>query len=107
MAKKGNAKSASVTHRVDTMAADAMTFASLKDLRKLAGQTQEAMAASLGVGQETISRLEKRNDMLLSTLHHYVESMGGQVTLIATFPDQVPVIIDHRGDKKHQAKKSG
>lgn len=81
------------------------TIATLKDLRKRAGQTQEEMAASLGVGQETISRLEKRSDMLLSTLHHYVETIGGHLTLVATFPDQPPVIIDHRGDKKRASKK--
>ncbi len=71
----------------------------LKDLRKRAGQTQEEMALALGVGQDTISRLEKRNDMLLSTLRHYVESIGGQLTLVATFPQQPPVQIAHR-DKK-------
>jgi DNA-binding XRE family transcriptional regulator len=44
----------------------------LKDLRQAAQQTQEQLAATLGVGQDTISRLEKRSDMLLSTLRHYV-----------------------------------
>ena len=53
-----------------------MELATLKDLRQAAQQTQEQLAATLGVGQNTISRLEKRSDMLLSTLRHYVESMG-------------------------------
>lgn len=48
----------------------AMELATLKDLRKAAEQTQADMAASLGVEQDTISRLEKRSDMLLSTLRH-------------------------------------
>ena len=60
-----------------------MELATLKDLRKAAEQTQEDLAAALGVGQDTISRLEKRSDMLLSTLRHYVESMGGKLELIA------------------------
>lgn len=55
-----------------------MELATLKDLRQAAQQTQEQLAAALGVGQDTISRLEKRGYMLLSTLRHYVESMGGQ-----------------------------
>ena len=55
------------------------------------------MAATLGVRQDTISRLEKRSDMLLSTMRHYVESMGGQLELVARFPDRPPVVIDHLG----------
>src|SRR5690606_15542567 len=66
-------------------AAGAWPHASLKDLRKNAGQTQEDLAAALGVGQDTISRLEHRSDMLLSTLRHYVECVGGQLELVATF----------------------
>jgi DNA-binding XRE family transcriptional regulator len=52
-----------VTHR-------AMELATLKDLRVASQQTQADLAAALGVGQVTISRLEKRSDMLLSTLRH-------------------------------------
>mgnify|MGYP003329086665 FL=1 len=75
----------------------AMELATLKDLRKAAEQTQEDLAAALGVGQDTISRLEKRSDMLLSTLCHYVESMGGKLELVAQFPNRPPVVIDHLG----------
>ena len=85
--------------------ADIMPLASLKDLRKGAKQTQKDLAASLGVGQDTISRLEKRSDMLLSTLRHYVECVGGHLTLVATFPHQPPVVIDHLGDRKDLARK--
>ena len=35
-------------------------LATLKDLRKAAEQTQADMAASLGLGQDMISRLEKQ-----------------------------------------------
>lgn len=80
--------------------ADIMPLASLRDLRKGAKQTQKDLAAALGVGQDTISRLEKRHDMLLSTLRHYVECVGGHLTLVATFPHQPPVVIDHLGDRK-------
>ncbi len=74
-----------------------LELVTLKDLRKAAQQTQEQMAATLGVRQDTISRLEKRSDMLLSTMRHYVESMGGQLELVARFPDRPPVVIDHLG----------
>ena len=43
-------------------------LASLKDLRQAVEQTQEDLASALGVGQDSISRLEQRSDMLLSTL---------------------------------------
>ena len=83
----------------------AMELATLKDLRKAAEQTQANMAASLGVGQDTISRLEKRSDMLLSTLRHYVDSMGGKLQLVAQFPNRPPIIIKHLGVEKSSTKR--
>jgi DNA-binding XRE family transcriptional regulator len=75
----------------------ALELVTLKDLRQAAQQTQAQMAVALGVGQDTISRLEKRSDMLLSTLRHYVESMGGQLNLVAQFPNRPPVVIEPLG----------
>lgn len=77
----------------------------LKELRKSVWQTQEELAVALDVGQDAISRLEKRSDMLLSSLRHYVESVGGQLSLVVTFPDRPPVIIDPAGRKKKTAKR--
>jgi DNA-binding XRE family transcriptional regulator len=74
--------------------ARAAELATLKDLRQAVAQTQEELAATLGVGQDTISRLEKRSDMLLSTLRRYVEAMGGKLELVAKFPDRPPLVID-------------
>jgi len=88
--------------RVD---ARAMELATLKDLRQAAQQTQEQLAVTLGVGQDTIYRLEKRSDMLLSTLRHYVESMGGQLNLVAQFPNRPPVIIEHLGVEQPATRK--
>lgn len=83
--------------RVETRA---MELATLKDLRRAAEQTQADLAAALGVGQDTISRLEKRSDMLLSTLRHYVEGMGGSLELVARFPNRPPVVIEHLGAER-------
>ena len=52
------------------------------------------LAASLGVGQDTISRIERRSDMLLSTLRRYIEAAGGQVDLVARFPNRPPLVIE-------------
>ena len=88
----------------------AAELATLKDLRQAVERTQEELATALGVGQDTISRLERRSDMLRSTLKRYVEAMGGKLNLIAKFPNRPPVIIEqiaeHRGQRKQPGKSS-
>lgn len=66
---------------------------SLRDLRHALELTQEEIAETLGIGQESVSRLEKRSDLLLSTLRNYVQAMGGELRLVAEFPDRPPVIL--------------
>jgi transcriptional regulator with XRE-family HTH domain len=83
----------------------AMELATLKDLRQASQQTQKQLAEVLGVGQDTISRLERRSDMLLSTLRQYVESMGGKLELVAQFPHRPPVVIEHLGEETASGRK--
>lgn len=66
---------------------------SLQDLRKARKQTQVRVAKELGINQENVSRIEKRSDLLLSTLSGYVEAMGGTLRLVAEFPDRPPVAL--------------
>ena len=66
---------------------------SLRDLRHAHHLTQERIGQSLGIGQEGISRLEQRTDLLISTLRGYVEAMGGNLQLVAQFPDRPPVAL--------------
>jgi DNA-binding XRE family transcriptional regulator len=66
---------------------------SLRDLRHALALTQEHMAEELGIGQDGISRLEKRSDLLLSTLRSYIEAMGGKLRLVAEFPNRPPVLL--------------
>jgi DNA-binding XRE family transcriptional regulator len=66
---------------------------SLCDLRHALALTQEHMAEELGIGQDGISRLEKRSDLLLSTLRNYIEAMGGKLRLVAEFPNRPPVFL--------------
>ena len=70
-------------------------LATLKDLRLAVEHTQQDLAASLGVGQDTISRIERRSDLLLSTLRRYIQAMGGELDLVARFPNRPPVLLDH------------
>ncbi len=76
----------------------AAELATLKDLRQAMQKTQVDLATSLHVGQDSISRLEKRSDMLLSTLRGYIETMGGKLELVARFPGRPPVTIEHLAD---------
>jgi len=85
----------------------AQELASLKDLRQAVEKTQVDLAKALGVGQDTISRLEQRSDMLLSTLRRYVEGMGGKLELVAQFPNRPPVVIDHLAGEKSAPRTSG
>ena len=64
---------------------------SLRDLRKARKLTQERLAELLHMRQESVSRLEKRSDLLLSTLSSYIKAMGGELKLIVQFPDRPPV----------------
>ena len=104
--KLGDVLAALPKERQQRVHARAMELATLKDLRLAAQQTQEQLAATLGVGQDTISRLEKRSDMLLSTLRHYVESMGGKLELVAQFPNRPPVVNEHLGVDADTGRKS-
>ncbi|MGD0788317.1 MAG: helix-turn-helix transcriptional regulator [Terracidiphilus sp.] len=67
-----------------------MTLAALRKERKI---SQATVAEALGIGQMQISRLEKRKDPRLSTMARTVAAMGGHLTMIATFPDQEPVVL--------------
>lgn len=75
-------------------------LATLKHLRQAVERTQEELATSLGVGQDTVSRIERRSDILLSTLRRYVEAMGGELELVARFPDRPPLVIEHVAAKR-------
>jgi hypothetical protein len=65
----------------------------LRDLRAVQHLTQARMAELLGIEQDSVSRMERRADMLLSTMTSYVEAMGGRLKLIAEFPNRRPYIV--------------
>ena len=85
------ARRARVEARAKTMIAE---YRTLQDVRKAHELTQERMAELLGIKQENVSRLEKRSDLLISTLRGYIEAMGGKLSLVAEFPKRPPVILD-------------
>ena len=70
---------------------------SLQDLRKAVGKTQTAVAKRLKVGQDAVSKIETRSDMYISTLRGFVQAMGGELALVAQFPDRPPVRLGELG----------
>ena len=72
----------------------------LAELRRARGMTQTALAERLHVQQPSIARLERRTDMYLSTLRGHIEAMGGQLEVIARFPDGA-IRISNFSDLEH------
>jgi len=66
---------------------------SLRDLRKALSLTQERLAERLKVSQDRISRMERRNRLAHFHLRRHVAAMGGNLSLVAEFPDREPVIL--------------
>ena len=61
---------------------------SLRDLRETAGKTQVEVAAATEIAQGELSKLERRDDHLVSTVRRYVEALGGELEIIARFADK-------------------
>ena len=59
----------------------------LKELRQARALSQQELAEVLGLNQATISKLERRTDMYLSSLRRFVEAMGGELEISAHFPE--------------------
>jgi transcriptional regulator with XRE-family HTH domain len=70
----------------------------LDELRSAKKLTQADLAEMLDVPQSSISRIEQRADMYLSTLRNYIHAMGGVLQIQAIFPDGGAVVINRFGD---------
>ena len=101
MKSVGSRRRKKIEARVAELVAEEMA---LRELRKAHHRTQASMAKQLGISQDGVSRLEKRSDLLLSTLRNYVEAMGGNLSLIAEFPDQPPVMLSGFSDIEDDRK---
>ncbi len=93
--KLNPARRKKVEARASKLIAEEMTLRELRHARKL---TQVKVAKTLGISQDSVSRLEKRSDLLLSTLRKTVEAMGGNLSLVAEFPDRAPVLLSRIGE---------
>lgn len=65
--------------------------ATLRRLREARALTQSTVADLLDMDQSEVSRLERRTDMLLSTLKRFVQATGGEMHIVVSYPDGGPV----------------
>jgi transcriptional regulator with XRE-family HTH domain len=82
----------------------AAEFLTLRELRKARRLSQKAVAEKLKTNQAGVSKIEKRADLMLSTLRGYIEAAGGSLEIVARFPDAPPVRIDHMRDLGKSAR---
>jgi predicted XRE-type DNA-binding protein len=73
--------------RVEAKAQAMLAEMPLNELRQARGLSQKMLAEVLHVQQPSIAKLEKRTDMYLSTLRSHIEAMGGELEVVARFPD--------------------
>ncbi len=104
IAKLNRAQRKKVEARAAALIAEEMTLCELRRARKL---TQVRMAKALGITQDSVSRIEKRSDLLLSTLQKTVRAMGGNLSLVADFPDRPPVVLSGIGENEPPTRGRG
>src|SRR5579863_10426337 len=93
-----------VAARAGQLIAEEMTLQELRRARKL---TQVRMARELGIGQDGVSKLERRADLMISTLRTTVEAMGGSLSLVAEFPDRKPILLSGIAEDEPASRPAG
>src|SRR5690242_13088628 len=80
----------SIHREAERLIAEEMT---LRELRKARACSQQIVGDVLDINQAAVSKIERREDMHISTLRQFIEAMGGELDIIARFPDRDPVRI--------------
>lgn len=111
ISKLPSGRRAKIAGRARQLMAEEMALQQLRKARQL---TQVRMAEMLRIGQDSVSRIESRSDLMLSTLKSYVEAMGGSLKFVAEFPEG-SVVLSSLGEtnspsddpkRKHRSTKS-
>jgi DNA-binding XRE family transcriptional regulator len=96
--------------RIFRLAEEMRAEMNLREVRRLRKLTQARLSKKLKIGQEGVSRIEKRSDLYISTLRSYVEGVGGKLKLVVELPDRPPVILTGLGEdqgERRAKKKAG
>ena len=80
--------------RVETRKRELLAEMPLHELRQALAMTQQGLADRLQVNQPAIAKLEKRTDLYISSLRSYIEAVGGQLRIVASFPTGDVVITN-------------
>ena len=72
--------------RVDAKKVELAAEMALRELRRAMDLTQQDLADRLQVNQPAVAKLEQRTDMYISSLRSYIESIGGELRIVASFP---------------------
>ena len=64
----------------------------LSEIREMTGKSQQQVAKAIGIKQPSLSKLERQSDMQVSTLRKIVKALGGELEVIARFPNRVVII---------------
>jgi len=73
--------------RVDTIKRTLELDIALNELRARRGITQEQAAAELATSRPNVSRIEREDDLRVTTLQRYVSAIGGELEVTVRFPD--------------------
>ena len=76
----------------------------LNEVRQARGLTQKVLANILHVNQPAVAKLEKRTDMYISTLRSHIQAMGGELDIIARFPDGSNIKIGNFSELSNEAQ---
>ena len=72
--------------RIEARKAELTAEMALRELRQAMAFTQQDLADRLRVRQPAVAKLEQRTDMYISSLRSYIESIGGKLRIVASFP---------------------
>lgn len=91
--------------RIEVRVQEALAQMALDELREARKLTQVQLAKTLAVDQGSISKMERRTDMYISTLRNFIQAMGGELHIRAEFADGT-VEINQFGDSAESAKRA-
>lgn len=71
---------------------------SVGEIRRAMDKTQSEIARKLGVGQVAVAQIEKRTDLLLSTLRRYVRAAGAELSLVVRTKQGTEIVLQSLGE---------
>ncbi|WP_248306554.1 helix-turn-helix transcriptional regulator [Devosia sp. MC521] len=87
---------ADVQGRLNEKRARRLAGEAMAELRRAAGVTQAEVAIGAAIPQSNVSRTEKGDDMLLSTIGRYMHAIGGSAELVLRNAEgtEIHIVLD-------------